>query len=394
MIKNTRQGINLNDGLCITWSAAVTLIFALSMTFGVSAATLEKPVFHYAGVSYLGGKQYIEEAYPQALKLNDTEGGNRLNHRLLELTQTLSPKYFDLSFEKANQDKGQYKVVSLALDREYVSVEDLGAHTKITVEASGQLLFMDYQTLTLIASYPVDSQVSTTVDQYDESQLTGLIEQLYFFSDVGDANGNGLLEQAAIKLSNANPAEFADGARFQVTDVLLSDKANKLVDSESIFKQFLGQYFTSRLSYQYKLNVIPFVKGYAIGNVMVGRFSNGDVYNLTLPLPDYEFVLAVNDINKLEKGRVNIYGSELGIGFSQPELGRSYLNDYFYYVVQKLISKNQKTVDDWSAYEDAMIVLIDDIVDQLGNPDKKWIKDHSNDESVYKRFKKKAALFH
>lgn len=374
------------------------VIGALSVTFGAAfsatAATLEKPVFHYAGVSYLGGKQYIEEAYPHALKLNNTDGKNRLSRRLLELTQTLSPKYFDLSFEQANQDKGQYKVVSLALDREYVSIEDLGDYIKITVEASGQLLFMDYQTLTLIASYPVDSQVSTTVDHYDDTQLADLIEQLYFFSDVGDANGNGLLEQAAIQLGKANPIEFADGARFQVTDVLLSDKTAELVQDESIFKQFLGQYFTSRLSFQYDLNVIPFVKGYAIGNAMVGRFSNGEVYNLKLPSPDYEFVVAVEDLRQSSNERSNVYGSVLGIGFSQPELGRAYLNDYFYYVVEKLIGKDQKTVDDWSAYEDAMIVLIDDIVKQLGKPDRKWIKNHANDASVYKRFKKKAALFH
>ena len=48
--------------------------------------------------------------------------------------------------------------------------------------------------------------------------------------------------------------------------------------------------------------IVPYAKGYAVGNVMSMRISDGDVYNLKLPKPDYEIGVELSALRKVKYG--------------------------------------------------------------------------------------------
>ena len=61
---------------------------------------------------------------------------------------------------------------------------------------------------------------------------------------------------------------------------------------------WLADLVSEALSTRAGVPLIPYAKGYAIGNVMSMRVSDGDVYNLKLPKPDYEISVALTNLVK------------------------------------------------------------------------------------------------
>ena len=49
--------------------------------------------------------------------------------------------------------------------------------------------------------------------------------------------------------------------------------------------------------------------------------------------------------------------------------------------------------DDWTAYEDAAVSLLDDLVAQLRSPQRDWHAQHARERDSYRQFDDKKELF-
>jgi hypothetical protein len=125
--------------------------------------------------------------------------------------------------------------------------------------------------------------------------------------------------------------------------------------------------------------IIPYAKGYAVGNVMSMRVSDGDVYNLKLPKPDYEISVELSALRKIEYGKAAagasyIYGSYASMKIEEPLSGKVYMNTALKNGEVKLVPVTQTYVDDFPAYYDSvngLFVKLSEALDGRGNT---WVK--------------------
>ncbi|MFS1703806.1 hypothetical protein [Alteromonas sp. AMM-1] len=371
------------------------VVYLAIISIPAVAKTTERDVF-FAGVSFLGSYAMVEANYPAGLKLNNPSQvgrDNTLDNRFLTYLQAQPPVHYQLNTGLANLRRSESVVVSLAIESEKISQEVIGRNRKIIFEVGAQLLFMDFSNMTLLANYPIELAINHIVPadiSLQDDTFNGM-EALYF----GQDGASGLLQKAAQLAQQVQP--FAQQRiRFQVASVSTHEQAKAWFPpslTEAQFNQHIGQTFTAQLSSQYGLAVLPFVKGYAVGNKMAGRFANGDVYNLTLPEPDYEFVILVRDFKKVEQDSNYLFGARVGLKFSHRATGRDYINGFYHLAVPKLGSENISEADDWSPSEDAVESLLSQWIQQLSSPSEEWHKIHASNKASFNEFNQKKELF-
>ena len=236
-----------------------------------------------------------------------------------------------------DDDRNILTSISIALEKERVSQEKVGRNTKLIAEVSGQALFFDFKSMTLVANYPIEIALNHTINSVTVTQqdIQKLFDKLYFGSD----EQAGFINHAVNIMANLQP-NYSQGLRFQVASVSFSDKARQFLPDDlppQRLSQFIGQYFSARLAKTKGLTVLPFTKGFAIGNQMSGRFANGDVFTLTLPDADYTFELSVLDFKKAPYKKNQVYAARLGLKLKEPLLKKTYVDGAFHYAVPKLV---------------------------------------------------------
>ena len=93
------------------------------------------------------------------------------------------------------------------------------------------------------------------------------------------------------------------GAYTQLVKVDIQDNAENFIRTVGVdasqTRAFVAGAFDSSLSTNAEIPVLPFVVGQAIGGAMAARFANGDVYNLSLPTPDFPITLTLRGFKKV-----------------------------------------------------------------------------------------------
>lgn len=358
-------------------------LFAFSMLFllASSATYAAQQTVYYAGVSFLGDNQYIKSSFPVAMALNKTSPQQpraALDAAFYELLSQSANLPFTLSPQLGNYKSGPAVAMTLAIERESVSIESFRDYKKVVAEISAQILFFDFQAMRLLASIPVDIARNDVIGldkpeaQARTSNLTALYQTLNATDETLLSLAVGYIERFGL------PKEGV--IRFKVSDVFFGDKASPIIPKrlqQQALSQVFGQYFTAQLAHLSGLNMIPYTKGYAIGNKMAGRMTNGDVYTLTLPEPDYVFSVNISNFKSIEQTHKHLFASRVKLEAREATNPDPMVDDYFHAAVAKLVSDKQTYIDDWAAYEDALETLLSDIAQQLSAPQKKWFDSHS-----------------
>lgn len=377
---------------------------ALHRCRGALAATLlaftglsfaEQPAY-YAGLAYLGDFQYVDRNYPMTQALNADAGA--LDRQLRADLEASTPEHLDLRFTLGDIDRTETLVLAVALDRERVSREVLelqgGVRTKLIVEISLQILLYDLAGGYLVDNVPVSAAVNHVLDgnvQDVSAEALGLARSLY----EGDADFPGLLTQAVAAIARID-ADDGQGLRYQLASVELHPRVLPLLPEgvdERLFRQRLGQTFSARLAEQTGVSVIPFTRGYAIGNQLPGRFANGEAFNLKLPEPDYAFHVELKNLSRHETETDLLFGAQAYFSLEEPFTGSVSIAGDYRAGVFKPAADFRLEADDWSAYEDAAENLLDDLVVQLRAPDRSWHKQHARSPLSFGQFNGKKELF-
>ena len=96
----------------------------------------------------------------------------------------------------------------------------------------------------------------------------------------------------------------SDSSRYlQVARITLKPEASAnipdhLMRDATVAEIWVADLVGEALSTRAGVSIIPYSKGYAVGNVMSIRVSDGDVYNLKLPKPDYEISVELSALKK------------------------------------------------------------------------------------------------
>jgi hypothetical protein len=361
-----------------------------------ATADLAKPEVFYAGIAYLGDKDYIDAAYPLSRTLNESaSNGPVLDQRLRALLSETELKYLTISYQLGNIRQSKSIGMAIALDRELFSTEqyDTGHQfTKFIFDISGQLLFFDFEKMALIDTVPINFAANHTL----KGQYTATKEQRLALAKFLYLEGEENFLAAAVEALTTTKINTKDGLRFQLDTINLHQRVlDQMADNRhpEQFKQYLGQYFTAQLSAQHPVSVLPYNRGYGIGNQLPGRFQDGNVFSLQLPEPDFTFTLDVKNFTKKPAKSSAGYFTQAYLTFNEPYRNKTYIAGDYRYGVDKRGIDTAITTDDWAAYEDAIEGLLASLINQLGKPQKNWHKKYARDTNSYAQFKVKQELF-
>jgi hypothetical protein len=368
----------------------IVVTSVLSFAEAVQAAT----GVSYAGVSYLVEYSKIETQFPYVSKIereSDDGSGSLLEKRLRNVVLNTKASHIDLKVGSlARLDEGSSTVVTLALTRELVTTEKIGNLEKLLVEISALALYFDYETMSIIGSVPMSVQyIDTSETEYSEEQKLSVVKALL----MGEMEVD-LVDEFANYLSSAI-VEATYGATLKVSDVSLSDevaeKFPEYIGTQQGAKTYLAQSFSEYLSANQRVLLLPYTKGHAIGNKMAAAFSDGAVFNLTVPEADFEIHLDLRGFKKVlysenNVGQSWVYGAFTHFTVVEPLSGKIYSEFPFKNGATKIVPKSQQSWEDWPAYQEALLAGYDQLTSSLVSPSKKWVKSHTGDIKYKEQF--------
>lgn len=385
--------VDLKDQ-CVTLLRIIGCIVVLSIANPSLAST---PDVYWSGFAFEGDFSAIEHRYPHSKLLSDRMEDDRpvLDTRLEAILQGIENNTFQIVIGKLGSigpDAPSSIALAFVLDRETVSVEHIGDKYKLLVAISAQALFFDFKERAVVSTFPMSLiYVDVQDTQPTEADKATLVENLY----LGSLKAN-VFDEFAKVLATAK-LNTAVTRRIQVTVAAIDPTVVEFLPpfwqkDPKDFGAFISQQFGRSLSENQNVPVLPFTKGHAIGNRMSAIFANGDVYSLAIPEADYSVSLSLEKLVKKEYAKVPagtsyIYGAYMEVKVEELFSGRSYFENTIKNGAYKVVPATQKTVDDWPAYQDSLLGLIDTLTAELSDPSKEWAKKHIGDGSKRKDLK-------
>ena len=369
------------------------LCIALITIIAYSAFSSAEPTnVYFSGFSFVGNYSDNQRQFPHSvalLKEVDAQGTPLLEQSLGLEVRKLNRSDINLNFGSGDYRSGEAITLAFAVDWENVSIEQIGQLHKIVIDLHAQILIFDFAEMKVIGSYPVAVQVRDVSESAPSGEyIAKVIRSIYLESD----HGVNIFEAFTKRLSKI-PIRESFGQYLRVNSVVLNDKAVVHIPSEAhkagneAFKTQVAQNFGKYLSLNQNVSLLPYTKGEAIGSKMALRFSNGDVFNLSIPSPDFVVNLTVRGFKKAKVGetktkRAWVYGSYVTIQVDQPDFNKVYMDVPFKHTVIKEVPVSQVFVDDWSAYQESMFAFFDQFSKQISKPSKKWLQKATNSKNA------------
>lgn len=367
----------------------------LAIGLSLAAAASHAATVTFAGLSYSGDSKSIPARFPYSLKLEKTLAarGNPLNKQLAAKLAADKPLHFDLNQQGLTSLKGQDQaiVATLLITGETVSAERFGNVAKLMTQVRAQAMFFDFKNMTVLRAYPLSFAYLDLIDHYpSEREMQDRFAALYF----GEQDKPGILQRFADIMHEAAVPDQVP--RFlQVAKVRIGDDARKALPPEltrtpGTAETWAADLFAENLSSKTGVPLLPYTKGYAIGNTLSMRVSEGDVFMLKLPEADYAITLDIPKLRRITSGEVAagtsyIYGAYAHVNIQEPVSGKNYLDADFKNGEIKLVPASQDTIDDFPAYHEAIKGLFAKLADNLAGNRNGWLKSSTSASDIDKQ---------
>lgn len=337
-----------------------------------------------AGLAFAGDAASSKERFPYsvAYERSQSEAGKPVFRAIREATGQHPPQHLQL-VSQIDELRGRQNAIAVALvvSAETISVERIAGLHKLFVQIRGQALFFDFKLMTVVRAYPLSF---AHIDVFDRAPTQREIAERVRMVYEGAAGKPGIINRFATTLATAKlPADVSRFLQVTAVDIrpaALQPMPEYLKADPAVAQTWAADLISEALSNRAGVPLIPFAKGYAIGNVMSLRISDGRVYELKLPKPDYEITAEITDLRKIKfsesvAGTSFIYGSYASLRIVEPLTGKTYLNTALKNGETKSVPVTQSYVDDFPAFHDAihgLFAKLSDALDGRGRTD--WLK--------------------
>jgi hypothetical protein len=350
----------------------------------------------FAGFAYAGDLQTSAQRFPYS-KLLESKLVGGLNAELQKSMANAKPEHFALvrRIDDLN-GRDQAVAVAMVMTNETASIEKFGSAYKVLVQLRAQAMFFDFKSKTVLRAYPISfAYIDVLAAPPTPEQIIERIGAVYR----GTAGKAGLIQRFVDTLQRATIPSSVP-LFVQVTNVSVGDEARPEFPEhlrgpagDTWIADALGEAISSKLG----IPILPYAKGYAIGNVMSMTIGDSTVFNLTLPKPDYEFSA---DIVKLKKvlysdqpaGKSFIYGTLAKIQLLEPLSETAYLRSGFKNGEVKVVPATQVTTDDFPAFEDSMRGLFAKLSRSVAGEEPTWLKSAADSKDIDQQITKTREL--
>lgn len=374
---------------------------ALSMAASSTYANPGVQEVAMAGLAYSGDAATLAQRFPYSRRYEESlkSSGQLIYQKISEAIAVAPPKNFALKTDIGElKGRDQAIVSSLVLNSETVSVERFGEIRKLFVLIRGQAMFFDFKAKAVIRSYPISFAY---VDNFNRDPSEREIQERVRFVFEGASGKPGLIARFAAVLSTAVVPEQAKNS-LQVSKVvlapeLLSSLPAYLKSTPSVSETWAADIVAEAISTRVGVPLIPYSKGYAVGNVMSLRISDGEVFDLKLPAADYEIHVDFKGFKKIQysqsgAGASYIYGSYADILVHEPLTATAYLRTSLKNGEVKVVPASQSFVDDFPAFYDSLNGMFVKLAQAVAGKDNTWVKTAASAPDIEAQISKTKAL--
>jgi hypothetical protein len=356
---------------------------ACAATFAPALAFAQQTEVALAGFAFSGDAASMAQRFPYSVAYEKAlkAGGKPAFAMLREAIAQNPPQQLKL-VTQIDELKGRDQAIAVALviGSETISVEQLAGLHKLFVLIRAQALFFDFKTMSIVRAYPIsfghiDIFDRPPTDEEIRVRVRGVYE--------GAGGKPGIIGRFGNTLAKAtmpsSTSRYLQISKIGIKPEAFANIPAYISSSQTIAETWAADLVGEALSTRAGVPIIPYAKGYAVGNVMSMRVSDGDVYNLKLPKPDYEISVELSALRKVEYGKAAagasyIYGSYASMKIEEPVSGKVYMNTALKNGEIKLVPATQTYVDDFPAYYDSvngLFVKLSEALDGRGNT---WVK--------------------
>lgn len=275
-----------------------------------------------------------------------------------------------LNTDLVTTSSGDSLALAFALTVENVEVVKWGCRYLNLYKVLGQILVFDFEEKKVIANFPSMVQhqdFSETPRSYEVH--SAVFRKIYLDPDFeGNIFAEWVrhLEQACIRPSYKN--------YLKIRSMTLSPEAvtqvNENHGNASAYLSEVAQTFEILLTSKLGVPLIPYTGGQVVGAKMATRFANGDVYQLSLPEPDYVIDVLIREFKYLTKqtgaSDQYVFGSFVTLTAMQPDIGKKYINSKFKNLNIIVLDKSENIKPDiWNSYQTSLTALLSKFTDQV-----------------------------
>jgi hypothetical protein len=348
-----------------------------------------------AGFAYSGDSKSIAARFPYTKRLEASQAaaGKPFNKQIAQAVAKSKPTGFEMNQTALQELKGQDQVVVVALviTGETVSAERFGNMAKLLTQVRAQAMFFDFKSMTVLRAYPFSFTHLDVIDRMPtQDEMSKRFEAVYF----GEQGKLGIFDRFTAAINKATipttVPRFVQVGKVNIGPEAMDILPKDLKSTPEVAQTWAADLFGESLSSKTGVSMLPFSKGYAIGNVMSMRIADGDVYMLKLPEPDYTITLDVPRFKKIKSGEAAagasyIYGAYSNVKIQEPTSGRAYMDADFKNGEVKMVPASQDTLDDFPAYYDALKGLFVKLSDNLAGNKSDWLKSASANPDISKQ---------
>ncbi len=379
--------------------------FLVMMAVASSHALAQATEVALAGFAYSGDAQSIATRFPYSARYEKLlkSKSDSINARIRKDVGSAKIEHINIVPQLDSlRGRDQAIAAALVLTSETVSVEEFGNLRKLFVLLRGQAMFFDFKSMTVVRSYPISFAYIDVMDRKPTEDE--ILEKVQFVFE-GAGGKPGLISRFSKNLARVSFPKTVP--RFlQVSKVYIDNDARSFLpayvnSSPAVSEAWFADIVSEAISTRAGVPIIPYAKGYAVGNVMSMRVADGDVFNLTLPKPDYEITAELKNFKKVKFGESGagtsfVYGAFANVKIEEPLSGKSFLSSPFKNGETKVVPSTQSFVDDFPAYYDAinqLFVKLAETIDGKNTAQADWIKSASPQNDIEKQIAATRELF-
>lgn len=358
-----------------------------------SAFAQQAPEVTFAEFAYSGSTSTMAARFPHSQRYEEElqTAGTSMGQNLRRLLDATPPSHLKIVSQiEALKGRDQALAVALVIGSETVSVEQFGNAHKLMVLIRGQAMFFDFKSMNVLRAYPVSFAYIDLLDHPPTAdEVLARVKLVY----QGTGDKAGVLARFA---QNVAKAQIPPGVpRFlQVTSVQLKPEALEVlpayIKSEpGAAETWAADLVSEAISTRVGVPIVPYAKGYAIGNVMSMRISDGTVFELKLPQPDYEIKVELSGFRKVKFSEVQggassfVYGAYAQMHIEEPLSRKAYLSTALKNGETRVIPASQRHVDDFPHFYDAVNGLFVKLAQAMdGKGDEKWLRSAASAKDI------------
>ena len=358
-----------------------------------SAFAQQAPEVAFAGFAYSGSASTMAARFPHSQRYEEElqTAGTSMGQNLRRLLDATPPSHLKIVSQiEALKGRDQALAVALVIGSETVSVEQFGNAHKLMVLIRGKAMFFDFKSMNVLRAYPVSFAYIDLLDHPPTAdEVLARVKLVY----QGTGDKAGVLARFA---QNVAKAQIPPGVpRFlQVTSVQLKPEALEVlpayIKSEpGAAETWAADLVSEAISTRVGVPIVPYAKGYAIGNVMSMRISDGTVFELKLPQPDYEIKVELSGFRKVKFSEVQggassfVYGAYAQMHIEEPLSRKAYLSTALKNGETRVIPASQRHVDDFPHFYDAVNGLFVKLAQAMdGKGDEKWLRSAASAKDI------------